>query len=59
MTKKEIIKAFEERKVRTVWDDKEEKWCQKKPLTICCQLTKAGMNDVYRTIDNDKYKSDI
>ena len=26
MTKKEIIKLFEERKVRTVWDDKEEKW---------------------------------
>ena len=26
MTKKEIIKVFEERKVRTVWDDKEEKW---------------------------------
>ena len=26
MTKKEIIKVFEGRKVRTVWDDKEEKW---------------------------------
>ena len=26
MTKEEIIEAFEERKVRTVWDDKEEKW---------------------------------
>ena len=26
MTKKEAIKIFEERKVRTVWDDKEEKW---------------------------------
>lgn len=26
MTKKEIIKVFEERKVRTVWDDTEEKW---------------------------------
>jgi len=26
MAKKEIIKLFEERKVRTVWDDKEEKW---------------------------------
>lgn len=26
MTKKEIIKVFEERKVRTAWDDKEEKW---------------------------------
>lgn len=26
MTKKEAIKLFEERKVRTVWDDKQEKW---------------------------------
>lgn len=26
MAKKEIIKLFEEKKVRTLWDDKEEKW---------------------------------
>ena len=26
MTRKQIIKLFEERKVRTVWDDQEEKW---------------------------------
>lgn len=26
MGKKEIIKLFDDRKVRTVWDDKEEKW---------------------------------
>lgn len=26
MAKKEIIKLFEEKKVHTVWDDKEEKW---------------------------------
>ena len=26
MTKKEIIKIFEEKNVRTVWDDKDEKW---------------------------------
>ena len=45
MTKKEIIKAFEEKKVRTVWDDKEEKWCQKKHPTICCSLKKAGRTD--------------
>ena len=59
MMKREIIKIFEERKVRTVWDDKEEKCCQKKPPTICCRQKKAGTNDVYGTIDNDKYKSDI
>ena len=26
MTKKEALKLFEERKVRTVWDDSKEKW---------------------------------
>jgi hypothetical protein len=26
MGKKEVIKIFEEKKVRTVWDDQEEKW---------------------------------
>lgn len=26
MTKKEAIQLFEEKKVRTVWDDQEEKW---------------------------------
>ena len=26
MTKKESLQLFEEKKVRTVWDDKEEKW---------------------------------
>ena len=26
MTKKESIKLFEEKKVRTIWDDEQEKW---------------------------------
>jgi hypothetical protein len=26
MTKKEVVKIFNDKKVRTVWDDKEEKW---------------------------------
>lgn len=26
MTKKQALQLFEERKVRTVWDDQEEKW---------------------------------
>ena len=26
MTQKQHIKLFEEKKVRTVWDDQEEKW---------------------------------
>ena len=28
MTKKEVIKLFEEKKVRTVWDEKQEKQCK-------------------------------
>jgi len=26
MTQKEAIKIFEEKKVRTLWDDEQEKW---------------------------------
>jgi hypothetical protein len=26
MTKKQTVQLFEERKVRTVWDDEQEKW---------------------------------
>jgi hypothetical protein len=26
MTKKEVIKIFEEKKVRTLWDDETEEW---------------------------------
>lgn len=26
MTKKDAIKIFEEKKVRTIWDDEQEKW---------------------------------
>lgn len=26
MTKKQALQAFEERNVRTIWDDKQEKW---------------------------------
>lgn len=26
MTQKEALKLFEEKKVRTVWDDEQEKW---------------------------------
>lgn len=27
MTKKESLKLFEDKKIRTVWDDEQEKWC--------------------------------
>ncbi len=30
MTKKQAIQLFEEKKVRTVWDDEEEKWAVKR-----------------------------
>ena len=26
MTEREVSKLFEDRKIRTIWDDKEEKW---------------------------------
>ena len=37
MTKKEALQLFEEKKIRSVWDDKEEKWYFSiKPHKILC-----------------------
>ena len=38
MTKKQALQLFEERKVRTVWDDKEEKWYFS-IVDVCAVLT--------------------
>ena len=38
MTKKEALQLFEQRKVRTVWDDQEEKWYFS-IVDVCAVLT--------------------
>ena len=38
MTKKQAIQLFQERKVRTVWDDEQEKWY----FSIIDVLTTSG-----------------
>ena len=38
MTKKQAIQLFEQRKVRTVWDDEQEKWYFS-IVDVCCVLT--------------------
>ena len=38
MTKKEVAKIFEEKKVRTVWDDEQEKWYFS-IVDVCAVLT--------------------
>ena len=40
MTKKESLQLFEEKKVRTVWDDKEEKWYFS-IVEVCSVLTES------------------
>ena len=40
MTKKQAIKLFEERKVRTVWDDEQEKWYFS-IVDVCAVLTES------------------
>ena len=44
MTKKHAIQLFQERKVRTVWDDKEEKWYFS-IVDVCGVLTDQPDND--------------
>ncbi|MBO4741149.1 MAG: hypothetical protein J5605_05845, partial [Bacteroidales bacterium] len=43
MTKRESLQLFEQRKVRTVWDDNEEKWYFS-IVDVCAVLT--GSNDL-------------
>ncbi len=38
MTKKEALQLFEEKKIRSVWDDKEEKWYFS-IVDVCAALT--------------------
>ncbi len=38
MTKKEALQLFEEKKIRSVWDDKEEKWYFS-IVDVCAVLT--------------------
>lgn len=42
MTKKESLQLFEEKKVRTVWDDKEEK-CYFSIVDVCDGLPQKHM----------------
>ncbi len=41
MTKKEAIQLFQERKVRTVWDDEQEKWYFS-IVDVCAVLTDSS-----------------
>ena len=38
MTKRDALQLFEKKKVRTIWDDKEEKWCFS-IVDVCAVLT--------------------
>ena len=46
MTKKEAIQLFEERKVRTVWDDDQEKWYFS-IVDVCGVLTDSKDSTAY------------
>ena len=46
MTKKETLQLFEEKKVRTVWDDKEEKW-NFSIVDVCGVLTDSKDANAY------------
>ena len=46
MTKKESLQLFEEKKVRTVWDDKEEKWYFS-IVDVCGALTDSKDANAY------------
>ena len=46
MTQKHQIQLFEEKRVRTVWDDQEEKWYFS-IVDVCCVLTESKDAQAY------------
>ena len=49
MTKKEALQLFEEKKIRSVWDDKEEKWYFS-IVDVCAVLTEQQTQNMQETI---------
>ena len=57
MTQKHQIQLFEERKVRTVWDDKEEKWYFS-IVDVCAVLTKSKDPQTYWRVLKNRLKKE-
>ena len=57
MTQKHQIQLFEERKVRTVWDDKEEKWYFS-IVDVCAVLTERKDPQTYWRVLKNRLKKE-
>ena len=57
MGKKEVVKIFEEKKVRTVWDDVEEKWYFS-IVDVCSVLTESKNPQVYWRVLKNRLKKE-
>ena len=57
MTQKHQIQLFEERKVRTVWDDKEEKWYFS-IVDVCAVLTESKDPQTYWRVLKNRFKKE-
>lgn len=57
MTKQQAIQLFEERKVRTVWDDKEEKWYFS-IVDVCAVLTDSKNPQTYWRVLKNRLKKE-
>ena len=57
MTKRQVIKLFEERKVRTVWDDQEEKWYFS-IVDVCGVLTDSDNPQTYWRVLKNRLKKE-
>jgi prophage antirepressor-like protein len=57
MTKQQAIQLFEERKVRTVWDDQEEKWYFS-IVDVCAVLTDSKNPQTYWRVLKNRLKKE-
>ena len=57
MTKKQAIQFFQERKVRTVWDDEQEKWYFS-VVDVCAVLTDSENPQTYWRVLKNRLKKE-
>ena len=57
MTKREALQLFEEKKIRSVWDDKEEKWYFS-IVDVCAVLTESKYPQTYWRVLKNRLKKE-
>lgn len=58
MTKQQALKLFEERRVRTVWDDEQEKWYFSIVDVVAVLTDSSNPQTYWRVLKRDYYRKE-